>query len=92
MLKTDNCKGCSATVRVSSKEIDEMIAGIVNCKKFKITNPDEYLERLNICSECTSLEYGTTCMQCGCIVQIKAIIQKEKCPYPRNSKWSKIQL
>ena len=87
MSKIDNCKGCSATVRVSPKEIDEMIARIVDCKKFKITNQDEYEERLKICRECVSLEYGTTCMQCGCIVQVKAKIQKEKCPYPKNSKW-----
>ncbi len=81
------CKACSASVIVSEKEIDDMLNIIVSGNQFKLTSEDMYEERLDKCFNCKSLEYGTTCLQCGCIVQIRARLLESTCPYPQKSKW-----
>ena len=82
------CKACSASVRVSEEEIDEMLNVIISSKNFVLVNEAVYEKRLDICFNCTYLEYGTTCMQCGCIVQIKAKLMESTCPYPKKPKWA----
>ena len=81
------CKACSASVRVSENDIDEMLNIIIGSNEFELAHEEIYEERLNICFNCNYLEYGTTCLQCGCIVQIKARLMESTCPYPQKSKW-----
>ena len=43
-----------------------------------------YENRLNICKECDYLNEGT-CQACGCFVELRAAVRKNKCPY---KKWT----
>ncbi|MBB2183836.1 hypothetical protein H0486_13235 [Lachnospiraceae bacterium MD1] len=81
------CKGCLASVRVSDQEIIEAIDKLSRLKKIQFVSDDIYQQRLEICDSCSDLEYGTTCLQCGCIVQIRAKLVDSHCPYPKNRKW-----
>ena len=81
------CKACSASVQVSESQIDEMLNTIINNNEFQLVKEDIYETRLDACFNCNYLEYGTTCLQCGCIVQIKAKLLESTCPCPQQSKW-----
>ena len=44
---------------------------------------DEFYERrLSRCFACPSLQYGTTCAYCGCVVQVRAKLKDKTCPAP----------
>jgi hypothetical protein len=81
-----NCKGCSASVHVSEEEIRELVASLG-------LRPDErasdavFLKRLAACDACEHLKLGTTCMQCGCLVRVRALIASSRCPAPSGNRW-----
>lgn len=87
MERKDNCKGCSASVRMSQDDIEKAIEQLSRIKKIKFVDDVLYENRLEKCNECRYLEYGTTCLQCGCVVQIKAKLADSSCPYPKDKKW-----
>lgn len=41
-----------------------------------------YQKRLAACRQCDYLEAGT-CLACGCYVELRAAVKKNKCPYKR---------
>lgn len=41
-----------------------------------------YQERLHVCKRCDYLEAGT-CQACGCYVELRAAVNKNRCPYKR---------
>ncbi|WP_242985431.1 DUF6171 family protein [Vallitalea okinawensis] len=41
-----------------------------------------YKERLDICQECDKLVDGM-CSGCGCYVELRGIMKKNKCPYDK---------
>lgn len=41
-----------------------------------------YEGRLNVCKSCDHLEAGT-CLACGCYVELRAAVKKNKCPYKK---------
>lgn len=41
-----------------------------------------YENRLAICKECSRLEAGT-CQACGCYVELRAAVKKNRCPYKK---------
>ena len=41
-----------------------------------------YEERLAVCKTCDYLEAGT-CLACGCYVELRAAVKKNKCPYKK---------
>lgn len=43
---------------------------------------DLYKERLDACKRCDYLEDGT-CQACGCYVELRAAVKKNKCPYKK---------
>lgn len=45
-----------------------------------------YEKRLAQCEECEALLNGV-CKYCGCFVVVRAIKNKQRCPYPNQSKW-----
>ncbi len=81
------CKGCTISARVSDEEIEQAIDKLSRLKGMRFVEDALYTERLEKCGLCQYLEYGNTCLQCGCIVQIKAKLPDSKCPYPGNRKW-----
>lgn len=43
-------------------------------------DPALYEQRLAVCRTCDHLEAGT-CLACGCYVELRAAVQKSRCPY-----------
>lgn len=87
MSGTENCKGCRESVSVSKEQIQKMLSELESSDSFELIEDSIYTNRLNKCSNCKYLEYGTTCTQCGCIVQIRARLAHETCPHPGASRW-----
>jgi hypothetical protein len=90
-VSSSNCKGCIENVNVNKliienvvKENLDKLAGI---KNIQFTSDAVYEFRLKQCYSCKYLEYGTTCLQCGCLIEIRAKLLNGKCPYPKISKW-----
>lgn len=46
------------------------------------TAKEIYEGRLAVCKECDYLEAGT-CQACGCYVELRAAVKKNKCPYKK---------
>nr|WP_274649642.1 hypothetical protein [Paenibacillus humicola] len=80
------CKGCQADVRVTERQIARMLAAI-EAGSFDLVPDERYAERLAACLSCDSLQYGTTCAYCGCIVHVRAKLADKGCPKPGASKW-----
>lgn len=87
MSLSNKCESCSVSVHLSEQEIDSLFKKIADADNTKIVNEDEYDRRINICMGCESLMYNTTCRHCGCIIQIKAMLEHAVCPYPYQPKW-----
>ncbi len=83
----NNCKGCSASVRISPEEIAALFNQSMRVKHVKVVTEEEYANRIEICQACPALQYGTTCQHCGCLVQLKAKLRVSKCPFPYAPKW-----
>jgi hypothetical protein len=81
------CKACSTSVRITNDAISEMINTIINSNQFEIADDKSYNYRLEQCLSCNYLQYDTTCMQCGCIVHVRAKLKNSTCPYPQKAKW-----
>jgi hypothetical protein len=87
MNSRNNCKACSASVKVKNVQIKEMLDEIEANESFELAHIELYNFRLSKCDECKYLQYETTCMQCGCIVQIRARLANSTCPFPSVSRW-----
>lgn len=62
-------------------DYEKYVAGILRSMRASQRAKEEtYQARLNQCRACGRLSMGT-CMGCGCLVEIKAAYQKEKCPF-----------
>jgi hypothetical protein len=81
------CKACLASTKVTDGDIQLAIDKLSRLKGMKFVEDSLYLSRLEKCDVCAYLEYGTTCLQCGCIVQIRAKLPDSTCPYPKDRKW-----
>lgn len=86
-MENENCKGCRGSVRVPDSQIKEMLEEIINGGNFNSVSDEVYEKRLILCGNCKYLEYGNTCLQCGCIVHIRARLQSGTCPNPGAAKW-----
>ena len=82
-----DCKGCSATVRMSPGEAEAAFARLRLPPGTRLATEDEYRRRIACCGACPELEYGTTCRQCGCLVQVRARLAPDGCPRPGGSGW-----
>ncbi|MBM7553149.1 DUF6171 family protein [Thalassobacillus pellis] len=80
------CKGCSESVKVTEESIQQSLSDI-QIKKSQTVSEHVYQERLSKCNTCSSLQYGTTCMHCGCLVRYRAKFKNKSCPYPGEAKW-----
>ncbi|HZG84553.1 DUF6171 family protein [Paenibacillus sp.] len=56
-------------------------------KGFGLVDDYTYAGRLAACRACPALEYDTTCMHCGCLVEIRAKLGNKDCPHPGGSRW-----
>lgn len=81
------CKACSSSVRVSEEAIDEMLKDIISSGNFQLVEDFTYEMRIKECMQCKFFQLNTTCLQCGCIIQITARLKDSTCPFPLKSKW-----
>jgi hypothetical protein len=81
-----DCPGCSVRVRLGEEELERLLArhGVADSDRVA---PDLYAHRLEICSSCDSLLYGSTCRHCGCLVAARAWIANQTCPRPGEARW-----
>ena len=85
----NNCRNCVESVIISEEVIQELINEAEEDKS-KIVSDEIYHERLQICKGCPSLQYETTCVHNGWIVQYRAKFKNKSCPFPSVPKWEKI--
>lgn len=81
------CKRCGIKTALTEEDIDKMVDEVIHMKGIKLVDEDIYNERIAACMQCEKLEYDSTCMLCGCVVQVRAMLRDGKCPYPKNKKW-----
>lgn len=74
------CKRCGLKTVLSGEDIEKMVGEIKSMKGVKLAEESVYKARLDVCAECEKLEYGSTCMACGCVVAARALIADGKCP------------
>lgn len=80
------CGNCPESVHVHESEIREQIKRVLE-SGVPIADENRYRARMDICSHCEQLIYGTTCMSCGCLVRVRALNALRVCPHPSGSKW-----
>ncbi|MDO5396626.1 MAG: hypothetical protein Q4G33_01735 [bacterium] len=80
------CKRCSLKTVLSDKDTAPMVKEVM-ASGMKLVDEEEYSRRLRTCMECEKLAYGTTCMLCGAVVQVRCLTERGKCPFPKNPKW-----
>jgi len=86
-MNTAECKGCSASVHLTPEEITKLFGDIVRLKNVKLATEAEYERRMSECRKCDAFQFGTTCRWCGCLMDIKAKLEKATCPAPGGSHW-----
>lgn len=82
----NECSNCYGNANVSDKEIAEQMKKVIESGA-PLADEKLYNKRLEVCNACERLAYGTTCMSCGCIVQIRALYALRICPHESGSKW-----
>ncbi|KNY27811.1 DUF6171 family protein [Pseudobacteroides cellulosolvens] len=86
------CKSCLESVKtkrhVLKDEINDAIDKLSKNKNIKFVSDEVYEHRLLQCRECKYLELGTTCMQCGCFVEIRAKLRDLGCPLSKHKRWN----
>ncbi|MBT3291167.1 MAG: hypothetical protein HN849_12225 [Victivallales bacterium] len=86
-MPTETCKGCRATVRVAPESIQKLLAEYLATYPQPTADEPTVASRLALCRACPDLRYGTTCMHCGCLVDIRARLAAARCPHPRKPRW-----
>jgi len=81
------CANCSFPVEVSRAEIEGVLRGLSEQRGRPFADPDTAAARLNHCFRCDALGPGSTCRYCGALVEVKARLSDEHCPYPGKPKW-----
>lgn len=86
MSEDRECKGCGASVRLSAGEVQRILAEYFDGREVSVVDDAEHERRLAICRSCDQLVYGTTCLHCGCLVEIRAKLAEQRCPHV-PAKW-----
>lgn len=74
------CRRCAAKPSMTEEQIAKAVEQVTSMKGVKLVGEDEYERRFAVCGACDKFEYGTTCMMCGCIVQVRARLADGRCP------------
>lgn len=73
---------------LTEEDINKMVDEVIHMKGIRLVDEETCNNRISACMQCEKLEYGSTCMLCGCVVQVRARLRDGRCPYPKNNKWS----
>lgn len=86
------CKSCMESMDAKrhflKDQINDAIDKLSKNKKIKFVSDEVYEYRLLQCKGCKYLELGTTCMQCGCFVEIRAKLRDSSCPLSKHKRWN----
>lgn len=81
-----HCRRCLLRDTLDEKQYFETVERVRRAMNPRVRTPDaQYEQRLDACRECDQLQNGT-CMQCGCLVEMRAMRLDQHCPPPRK-KW-----
>ncbi len=64
-----------------------MVEDVRSMRGVRLVPEPEFERRFGICMSCEKLEDGSTCMLCGCIMQVRARLADGRCPYPGGGRW-----
>ncbi|WP_082208285.1 hypothetical protein [Paenibacillus dauci] len=82
------CKGCNRSPQLSEEKIERLVTIALQGKTVdELTNVEIQQQRFAQCMSCSSLQYGTTCKHCGCLVHIRTRLAASSCPSPYGSQW-----
>lgn len=81
------CKRCAAKTVLSDEEITKMVTQVTSMRGVRLVPEKEYERRFSICSRCEHFFYGSTCMLCGCVMQVRARLSDGRCPAPKGGFW-----
>ena len=76
------CKKCLLKDFDYDKYMNELHRYIEILDKDVRCSKEHYEERLQICVSCEKLNEGT-CLGCGCFVELRAAVNKNRCPYKK---------
>ena len=85
-MEKRECGHCPGSVHASEIDIKEQMENVIQ-SGVPIASDKVYEARLKACDSCKELIYGTTCMNCGCFVKVRALNALRICPHPSGSKW-----
>jgi len=74
------CKRCGLKTALDDTDIARMIDEVTQMNGVTFVTDAEYNRRISFCAECEKLQYGSTCMLCGAVVQVRCKLEKGKCP------------
>lgn len=74
------CKKCLLIEANEEEYMEKLHKYIINLDKDVKADDILYQKRLTICKDCDRLESGT-CQACGCYVELRAAVRKNRCPY-----------
>lgn len=76
------CRKCLTRDMDQKEYFENLHTYIANLEEDIKADPILYEERLSVCQECDLLADGM-CRACGCFVELRAVIQKNVCPYDK---------
>ncbi len=82
------CKGCNRSPVLSEEKIQRLVELAISSKQPEELASEPIQEaRFQRCMACPSLQFGTTCKHCGCLVHIRTRLIASHCPSPSGSQW-----
>lgn len=78
------CKRCGLKTALSEEDIAKMVDEVTSMRGIRLVNDEKYTERFSVCGECENFMYGSTCIICGCVMQVRALLGDGRCP---KKKW-----
>ena len=66
---------------MDQQQLDRILASL-HARPEQCVDEATYKQRLAICHTCPSLAYDTTCMHCGCLVAVRALLKNQPARIP----------
>ncbi len=80
------CRLCEEALGMTREQIRALVTRTRLDDTQALVPDDDYEQRLAACEHCDALS-GFTCMQCGCIVPMRAMQASGACPHPSGGRW-----
>ena len=74
-------------MRVTEEQMQGLVGDLLRGGQATLVAGEEYARRLAACGACESLDYGTTCRHCGCLVPVIAWLAEKHCTHPTGPRW-----